>query len=306
MNENSPLRTEPPACAMIGGRVAQLPLVMAILVVIYICSLLSGLLMIGRVYTNDELISIVATVCGVIGVLQSIILYYAPFNLIKVLNDTIDDLEANNDQYQSLNDNHQQQITGLTQQNQELNNTVSEFQAKMVKMQKVEIGLKNTSQNLLKVLAETNSNNIEADKITKSLALVAEDIDNNFQENMSCFMKNLLSMDDLENRLTDSLDQNQALTHQLDATLVSLKKLVDGQQQTQFNSKMTDLARWIDSKADGGIRNSLATNTLTLEQATDLKQFLSQLDELISLHDQSLRTTNEICSRHFNFKVNIF
>jgi hypothetical protein len=311
MDETVPLtasRTEPPIFAMIGGRVAQIPLVTAILVIIYMCNLVTGILLFTNFYDNTELISIISTVCGVLGVLQSIILYYAPFNLIKILNSTIDELVVNNKTYSDLNEIHQKNITSLKSNNEQLESSISDFQVKINKMQKVEVGLKNTSQNLLKVLSETSSNNIAADKITKSLALVAEDIDNNFQENMSSFMQNLLSMDELEDKLADSLDQNQALNHQLEATLQGLRKLVNGQQQTQFNSRMTDLARWIDSKADGndGIRNSLTMNNLSLEQATALSHFLSQLDELIRLHDQSIKSTSEICSRHLNFRVNIF
>ena len=299
------MEEEPPVCVMIFGRISQIPMVLAVLILSFFCNIVIGLLYLSQTYEDNELSSIFSIVGGIFGIMISVILYYAPFNLIKVLNETIDSLNQSNIDYKSLNKNHNAQIISLKEHNAHLADTVSCLDGKVKKMQLVENGLKTTSQNLLKLLADTNSNNVDASKITKSLELVAEDFDKSFTDNMSSFMKNLLTMDDLEIKLSDALDKNGSLNHQLEAAINSLKQIVDGQAQQKFNSKMIELVKWIDNKADGdkGIRKALESNQLTTMQYNDLLIFLKELDGLIDIHNNALSDKNNICSRHLSFQM---
>jgi len=294
--------SEPPSCVMILGRTVQLPLIICFILLVFTVNLVVSIL---SIYQENELSDTITIISTSLGILLSIILYYAPFNLVRILNNTISDLVLESDRYDELNDNHQQQIASLTNHNDELSKTIGGLHNEMEKMEKIETGLKSTSQNLLKLLAETSSNNIESSKITKSLELIADDIEDNLQENMSCFMKQLLSMDTLEEKLNESIEKNNVLTHELESSINSLRKLVLGQEQNMLKQQISDLTLWIDSKADGeeGIRANLNKGSLTSTQMNDVLKFLLKLDNLISIHDKSVQIADEISSRHLNLNI---
>jgi hypothetical protein len=201
---------------------------------------------------------------AVLGGLLSLVVYNAPFNLVRVLNNTTSSLIH-------VTDN-------LKQENNELKTRVET-------LDRLSKGLKATSDNLLRMLTESAGNNVEAAKINAALNAVAEDIANGANQHMSQFMNQLLSMEHLQS--------------QLDHTMSDLERITQSQEKMQFDGEMNDLVRWIDTKADGqggtvGIRQALLDNTLTRAQMNDIYDFLIKIDHIIQLHDQTLQITRTV------------
>lgn len=240
---------EPSAWIMICGRACQtIPLYSAISL-IFGTGIATGVCSMLSIYSNDDLYGGLSIGTGLIGLLLTLLVYNAPFNVIRILNSTITHLQENNRQLED-------QVTKLT---------------------RVEKGLKSTSETLLKLVSWSSSNNEQAQKINTAMQAVAEDIANATETqnaSMSEFMRQLLSMEELEKRFNDTAEALQMVTRSV---------------------KMDDLARWIDNKADGeyGIRQTIISGqSLTETQQVDILEFLSKLDQIILDNDRTTRELN--------------
>lgn len=275
-----------------------------------------GVLSLSSIVDNKDVTGTIGVATGLLGGALTWLVYNAPFKLIRILNETVTSLREHNAQlevvvenlnqsaveHQSANTEQQHQNEFLKNEIIVLNDTNIELHLRITGLTKVEKGLKTTSENLLKLLVDSTGNNEQSVKINTALVAVADDISAATSEqgaNLSQFMKQLLSMESLEQRLEGATEDNERLHLSLEVTVASLKKVTQSQEKLQFDDKLTDLARWIDHKADGesGIRAALkAGQGLGTNQNDDILDFFERLDQIIKLHDETLQISRE-CTR---------
>ena len=288
-------RTSMLACFL--GYLAQKIIFIVLMIILYLSVFIIGLLGLIKDQSED-IVSILSLSGGLVGLLLVLIIYYGPYDIVKVLNDTIDSLQLQNNQYRTENLRFHTENTKLENNIGDLQNTSNNLQEEVTHLKLVERGLKTSSETLLATVIQSQEHTDNSKKLLQSLHIISEDLEKAGSvsaANMSAFMAQLLNMEDLTQKLTivttelkDLSSTNKTLSYNLKETLQDLRSITEDQQEFLMNNKILALAKWIDSVADGpvGLRATLHTNTITKDQITHMLLFLSQLDELITLHQK--------------------
>lgn len=263
--------------ATVTGWVMQNPIVFTFLCVCYGGGCVMGISGLMDLVALSN-VSTTQLITGLLGGPLLFTIYQAPFNLIKILSDTIDRMRFNNQEYAS--------------NNERLNNEIS-------RLKLVETGLQKSLSSMSQIL-------IAGSDKQKELQLALEHIYNdmvkssdNLSASSSQFMNSLLKMEELTDQLADVTSDNMELSNQLDAVLTDLRNILNDQKQAVFNEHLHELAHNMDRISDGpaGLRQRLTDQALTYEDNKIILEFLSELDEVLKLHNDIEKCHRETKTR---------
>jgi len=271
--------------ATMAGWVMQNPVVFSIL-----CVCCSGCTVVGFAamfkVVDRETVSITQIISGILTLPMLFTIYHAPFNLIKILDNTINRLTENNEKMTQNNQVYSENNQLLVNEIHDLKSTKDQLNVEVSRLKLVETGLQQGLSTMSTILIAGSDKQKE---LQQALEHVYNDMVSSSDElssSSSEFMKSLLKMEDLTEELRQTASDNQDLTEQLNTVLDELTNLLNDQKQVIFNDKLHDLTTKLDSTSDGpnGLRQRLAERTVTVADEEQLLQFLNELDDLLKLH----------------------
>lgn len=247
--------------AILAGWIMKNPIVFTVLCICYCGGTVIGFASFLELLSR-ETVSVTQLVTGLLGAPLLFTIYHAPFNLIHVLDNTIEELR-------------------------DLINTKNELNIEVNRLKLVETGLQKSLSTMSQILIEGSD---KQSKLQLALEHVYHDLASSGDKlaaSSSEFMKSLLCMDELTQELNKAVDDNHELTLQLDTVLKELTALLKDQKQEVFNDKLHTLAIELDHASDGsyGLRHRLSTHNITPDDENLILLFLGELDQLLNLYE---------------------
>lgn len=231
---------------------------------------------------------------GLLSIPMIFAIYKAPFNLVKILDSTLNQLQEYNKQYELSNQKFDENNRVLQQENYILQGNNKEYRDNLDRHKKINQGLNEVIKTLSLTLTQGSEKQQE---LLSALESIYKDIENATEKGVSQFMSLLLRMDELHDKLNKTLKDNQSLSNDLQETLDDLRSLLNDQKQHIVNDKLHELVNKIDKDADGphGLRDKLQNKNLSDQDYTLLLNFLIDIDDILKIHD-------DIEQEHYNTK----
>ena len=277
----------------------------------YIASLaIGGIGLLGLIQATPP--SYTSVVAGLVGMPIVYVLYNAPYNLVKVMSDNIDELRQNNTEFRDNNDllaGETRRLTGLnetlshnledmTRENaalaqsvELLEATTENLTATASRLKKTELGLQACVQTLGKTLIEGEEKQAI---LLQGLERVYMDMNSaDLPGTLSAFMGSVMELDELTVTLERIAESNTELTGQLNKSFEQLQDIIEDHSHRIMNDKLEELSRWIRQESEGerGLRQSLLQGTLTSHECNIMLRFLRELDDILHIH-KDIETRN--------------